>query len=151
MPPHPVYRIQCPEPLILEPSPARKADVYRNPVALSPQKPKKVVKEHAHEVQHWHFDGMSKRLKKEYAPTKVKPSKLPRFEHLHKHAINQCIEKSNHLIMMLFKQKMKPTEDVLIPLFKFFNIPIPRGNGTYFDFGELKKPEFISSVNLRIV
>lgn len=46
---------------------------------------------------------------------------------------------------------MKPTEDVLIPLFKFFSIPIPRGNGTYFDFAELKKPEFISSVNLRIV
>ena len=85
-------------------------------------------------MQHWHFDGMSKRQTKEYAPTKIAPSKLTNFEHLRKNATNQTIEKANHLIMILFKQKVKPTEELILPLLKYFSIPAPRGNGTFLDF-----------------
>jgi hypothetical protein len=68
----------------------------------------------------WHFDGLSRKQKKDYAATKIHPPKLKPFDHLNKHVINQCIEKANHLIMMLFKQKFKPSEDVLGPLFRYF-------------------------------
>ena len=72
---------------------------------------------------------MTKRQTKDYAATSIKQTKLQMLTHLSKHNINQTIEKINEVIMILFKQKIKSDEQTLIGLFKFFNIPIPRGHG----------------------
>ena len=71
--------------------------------------------------------------------------------HLRKNQINLTIEKLNHLVLILFKQKVKPEELVVIPLLKFFNVPVPRGNGVVLDFAELKKPDFLYQVNIKMI
>lgn len=53
--------------------------------------------------------------------------------------------------MILFKQKVKPEEQTVIMLLKYFNIPIPKGNGMILDFAELKKPDFLFTVNVRLM
>lgn len=53
--------------------------------------------------------------------------------------------------MCLFKQKVKPDEQTMIQLLKFFNIPVPKGHGMILDFAELKKPDFLFTVNIRLM
>lgn len=53
--------------------------------------------------------------------------------------------------MILFKQKIKADEQTLIALFKFFNIPIPRGHGILLDQAELKKPDFLFQINIKLM
>lgn len=53
--------------------------------------------------------------------------------------------------MILFKQKVKPDEQTIIQLLKYFQVPIPRGNGVLLDLGELKKPDFLYLVNLKMI
>jgi hypothetical protein len=51
----------------------------------------------------------------------------------------------------LFKQKLKPDEQTLIGLFKYFNIPIPKAHGLVIDLAEIKKPDFLFTVNIRLM
>lgn len=44
--------------------------------------------------------------------------------------------------MTLFKSKVRPDEQQLVQLLKFFNVPIPKGHGMTIDLAELKKPDF---------
>jgi len=53
--------------------------------------------------------------------------------------------------MILFKQKVKIEDQTVITLLKFFNIPVPKGNGLALDHHELKKPEFHSQVNIKLM
>lgn len=39
----------------------------------------------------------------------------------------------------------------MIALLKFFNIPVPKGHGTALDYAELKKPDFLYTVNMRLM
>lgn len=94
---------------------------------------------------------MTKRHSKEYPPTKIQPPKLAPYTHMRKHNVNQTIEKANQIIMVLFKQKMKPDEQTMINLLKYFGIQIPKGNGMILDVAELKKPDFLYTVNLKIM
>lgn len=55
------------------------------------------------------------------------------------------------MVLVLFKQKMKIDEQQVIKLLKFFNIPIPRGNGLNIDMAELKKPDYLQNVNVRLM
>ena len=55
------------------------------------------------------------------------------------------------MVMILFKQKVKPEEQQVISLLKFFNIPVPKGHGTNLDFTELKKPDFLYTVNIKLM
>lgn len=86
---------------------------------------------------------MTKRQTKDYAASSIKQNKLQILTHLNRHSINQTIEKINEVIMILFKQKIKSDEQTLIGLFRYFNIPIPRGHGILLDQAELKKPDFL--------
>lgn len=36
-------------------------------------------------------------------------------------------------------------------LLKFFNVPIPKLNGMHLDYVELKKPDFLYSVNIKLM
>lgn len=53
--------------------------------------------------------------------------------------------------MILFKQKIKPDEQTVIQLLKFFNIQIPKGHGMQLDYAELKKPDFLYTVNIKLM
>lgn len=53
--------------------------------------------------------------------------------------------------MILFKQKAKPDDAQVVSLFKFFNIPVPRGHGMILDFAECKKPDFLFTVNIKVM
>lgn len=53
--------------------------------------------------------------------------------------------------MTLFKSKVKPDEQQMIQLLKFFNIPIPKGHGMLIDLTELKKPDFLYTVNVKLM
>ena len=55
------------------------------------------------------------------------------------------------MVMILFKQKIKPEEHQVIGLLKFFNIPVPKGHGTLLDHAELKKPDFLYSINIKMM
>lgn len=55
------------------------------------------------------------------------------------------------MVMSLFKQKVKPDEQTMIQLLKFFNIPVPKGHGMVLDNAELKKPDFLFTVNIRLM
>lgn len=55
------------------------------------------------------------------------------------------------MVMILFKQKIKPEEQHLIQLLRFFNVPIPKGHGQMLDFAELKKPDFLFTVNIKLL
>lgn len=94
---------------------------------------------------------MTKNLGKEYGKAKIEASKLPQFTHLKKHNVNLTIEKVNQVVMILFKQKVKPEEAQVINLLKYFNIPVPKGHGALLDFSELKKPDFLFTVNIKLM
>lgn len=51
----------------------------------------------------------------------------------------------------MFKSKVKTDDNTLISLLKFFNVPVPRGNGVALDQAELKKPDFLFTVNIRLM
>jgi hypothetical protein len=70
----------------------------------------KKIQKDKEDFSHWHFDGMSKNLSKEYAPSKIDPPKLSSLKHLRKNVVNQTIDKINQVITILFKQKIKPDE-----------------------------------------
>jgi hypothetical protein len=53
--------------------------------------------------------------------------------------------------MTLFKSKVKPDEQQMIQLLKFFNIPVPKGHGMLIDLSELKKPDFQYTVNVKLM
>jgi hypothetical protein len=53
--------------------------------------------------------------------------------------------------MTIFKQKVKPDEQQVIQLLKYFNIPIPKGHGMLIDLAELKKPDFLFTVNVKLM
>jgi hypothetical protein len=57
----------------------------------------------------------------------------------------------NQVVMTIFKQKVKPDEQQVIQLLKFFNIPIPKGHGMLIDLAELKKPDFLFTVNVKLM
>ncbi len=103
------------------------------------------------ELMHNHFDGRSKNDVKEYGPSKLNQSKLNELLHLRKSVTNQTIQKVNQVVMSLFKQKVKIDDLSMIALLKFFNIPVPKGNGTALDFAELKKPDFLYTVNMKLM
>lgn len=72
------------------------------------------IADHDHTSAWQTFDGMTKNWHKEYAPAKIAEPDLPAFTHLHKHAVNQCIEKANQMMLILFKQKLKPESEQII-------------------------------------
>jgi hypothetical protein len=39
----------------------------------------------------------------------------------------------------------------MIALLKYFNIPVPKGNGLLIDWTEVKKPDFMYSVNIKLM
>ena len=39
----------------------------------------------------------------------------------------------------------------MIGLLRYFNIPIPKGHGTLLDIAELKKPDFLYTVNIKLM
>ena len=94
---------------------------------------------------------MTKGTHKEYGPCKLEPFKLGHFRHLRKSTVNQTIDKVNQLVMCLFKQKLKLEEATIINLLKHFNVPVPKGHGMQLDWPELKKPDFLFTVNLRLM
>ena len=53
--------------------------------------------------------------------------------------------------MCLFKQKLKLEEQTIINLLKHFNISVPKGHGMQLDWPELKKPDFLFTVNIRLM
>lgn len=53
--------------------------------------------------------------------------------------------------MALFKGKSKLDEKELIYLLKYFNVPVPKGHGTTIDLTELKKPDFLFTVNIKLM
>ena len=55
------------------------------------------------------------------------------------------------MVLVLFKQKIKPDEVQIIKLLKFFSIPIPNGNGLLIDLTELKKPDFQQIANVKMM
>lgn len=65
--------------------------------------------------------------------------------------MNQTISKINELVLILFKTKIKSSDQQLIKLFKFFSIPIPRGNGCVLDLNTLKAPDFLHAVNQKLL
>lgn len=40
--------------------------------------------------------------------------------------MNQTIDRVNQLILILFKQKFKPDDQMLSNLLKYFGVPVPR-------------------------
>ena len=97
------------------------------------------------------YDGMSKRQRGDYPPTTLAKPALAPFKHLRKCTINQTIQKVNQVVLVLFKQKMKIEEQQIIKLLKFFGVPVPRGNGLTIDLAELKKPDFLQTVNHKMM
>lgn len=61
------------------------------------------------------------------------------------------MDKINQVVMCLFKQKLKLEEPAIISLLKHFNIPVPKGHGMMLDATELKKPDFLFTVNIRLM
>ena len=58
----------------------------------------------------------------------------------------------NELVLTLFKQKMKSSPPQLIKLFKYFQIPVPRGNGvTPLDPKAIRAPDFLHTVNEKLL
>lgn len=94
---------------------------------------------------------MTKNVYKEYGPTKLDPPILPQLKHLKKCTINQTIDKANQIVLCLFKQKLKPDDNSMIQLLKFFGIPVPKGNGLQLDWIETKKPDFLYTVNIKLM
>jgi hypothetical protein len=45
--------------------------------------------------------------------------------------------------MFLFKQKVKPDDQVIAGLLKFFNINVPRCHAQILDHSQLKQPDFL--------
>ena len=94
------------------------------------------------------LDGTVQGHKRKYRPANgIYQPPLQPFKHLGQSAINQTINKVNELVMILFKQKMKSSDQQIIKLLKFFGIPIPRGNGVVLDTKVIKMPDFLHSVN----
>lgn len=94
---------------------------------------------------------MTKNNLKEYGPCKLPTHKLEPFKHLQKHQVNLTIQKVNQVVMTLFRSKVKTDDNTIVALLKFFNVPIPRGNGVILDQAELKKPDFLFTVNIRLM
>ena len=46
---------------------------------------------------------------------------------------------------------MKSSDQQIIKLFKYFGIPIPRGNGVVLDTKVLKMPDFLHAVNQKLL
>ena len=46
---------------------------------------------------------------------------------------------------------MKSSDQQIIKLFKYFGIPIPRGNGVVLDTKVLKTPDFLHAVNQKLL
>ena len=57
----------------------------------------------------------------------------------------------NEVVLTLFKGKIKSTDQNLIKLFRYFQIPIPRGNGVVLDTNMTKSPDFHHSVNQKLM
>ena len=139
--------------IVIEPPPAEEQSpglVRETAVKQPTLKKKKVV----HEEPHWHsnqFDGMTKNNLKEYGPCKLAAHKLEPYKHLQKHQVNTTIQKVNQVVMTLFKQKVKADDQTIVALLKYFNVPVPRGNGAVLDYAELKKPDFLFTVNIRLM
>ena len=72
-------------------------------------------------------------------------------KHLQTTAINQTISKVNELVLALFKHKMKFSTAHLIKLFKFFQIPVPRGNGVTLEPKAIRAPDFLHTVNEKML
>lgn len=54
-------------------------------------------------------------------------------------------------MLALFKQKTKIEDKEMISLLKYFNVPVPRGHGQNIDLAELKKPDFLFTVNIKLM
>lgn len=54
-------------------------------------------------------------------------------------------------MLTLFKGKIKSSDQNLVKLFKFFAIPVPRGNGVIVDANVLKQPDFLHIVNQKLL
>ena len=57
----------------------------------------------------------------------------------------------NEVVLTLFKGKIKSTDQNLIKLFRYFQIPIPRGNGVILDTNVLKQPDFLHLTNQKLL
>lgn len=55
------------------------------------------------------------------------------------------------MILCLFKTKLKPDDAQVIKLLKHFNIPVPKSNGIGIDMAEVKKPDFLQMVNIKLM
>lgn len=111
---------------------------------------KRNVKNH-NEHQHIFFDGATKKASKAYPPTTILPSGLKPFNHFKNHPINRTIARVNEVVFVLFKQKVKIEPNQVIPLLKYFQVPVPKVNGISLDLAECKKPDFLNSVNFALL
>jgi hypothetical protein len=118
---------------------------------IQPQLAKKKSKPVEEQTYWGHFDALSKQHGKEYGPCKLDKPKLAPFTHQRKNPVNVAIDKLNLLVMMLFKQKIKIEEAQVVNLLRFFNVPIPRGHGSMLDMSELKKPDFLYTINIKLM
>lgn len=57
----------------------------------------------------------------------------------------------NQLVLSLFKQKIKIEDLPLVQLLKHFGIQVPKQHGLHIDSAELKKPEFLYAVNMKLM
>ena len=96
------------------------------------------------------LDGTSK-YKKIFKSANIHRPDVPFHKHLDNSAINQTIQKVNEIVLTLFKGKIKSSDQNLIKLFKFFAIPVPRGNGVAVDANVLKQPDFLHIVNQKLL
>ena len=108
---------------------------------------KKVVTHHRVAKPLLMHDGTTTRGHKHYAPATIAPAPLKPFQNLKKSTINESIRRINEAIFVLFKQKQKPDEHFLVSLFRYLQMPLPRVNGNQIDYTELKRQEFLNSVN----
>lgn len=53
--------------------------------------------------------------------------------------------------MILYKQKMKCSAQHLVKLLRYFQIPVPRGNGVIVDPKAVKAPDFLHTVNEKLL
>lgn len=96
------------------------------------------------------LDGTSK-YKKIFKSAKIYRPNVPFHKHLDNSPINQTIQRVNEVVLTLFKGKIKSSDQNIIKLLRFFQIPIPRGNGVVLDTNVLKQPDFHHVVNQKLL
>jgi len=84
-------------------------------------------------------DGTTRQKAKNYPECTLPATKLKPYTHLKHCAINEVFNRINEIVYILFKQKHKADEDMMLGMLKFFGVQIPKVNGQAIDLQEIKK------------